>query len=58
MAKIIKQAGKPAHSQRNHKMHGSTSEWSLMSGRGGLIKWNASRVKVTGEKPRGRNKGR
>lgn len=32
-------------------MHGSRNEQRLMSGTGGLIKWNASRVKVTGEKP-------
>lgn len=33
------------------KMHGSRAERRLMSGNGGLIKQNATRVKVTGEKP-------
>lgn len=33
------------------KMHGSRGEKRLMSGKGGLIKTNAKRVKVTGEKP-------
>jgi len=37
-------------------MHGSKPEWRLMSGTGALIKQNATKVKVTGEKPKGRTK--
>ena len=33
------------------KMHGTRAERRLMSGTGALIKRDASRVKVTGEKP-------
>jgi hypothetical protein len=38
------------------KMHGSRGEKQLMSGKGGLIKQDAKRWKVTGEKPRGRKR--
>jgi hypothetical protein len=37
-------------------MHGSRAERRLASGTGGLIKQSGKRVKVTGEKPRGRGK--
>lgn len=33
-------------------MHGTRAERRLMGGKGGLIKNNGSRVKVTGERPR------
>jgi hypothetical protein len=33
-------------------MHGSRSERRLMSGVGALIRWNASHVPLTGDKPR------
>lgn len=36
------------------KMHGSRAERRLAGGKGALIKQNGSRVKVTGEKPRGK----
>ena len=36
------------------KMHGSRSERRLMNGTGGLIKQSGKRVKVTGERPKGK----
>lgn len=53
--RVIKRSGRSAWSSGAHTMHGSTNEWSLMSGTGRLIRWSGGRVNVTGEKPgRGR----
>lgn len=50
--KVIKHADKDARSENNRPtMHGSKSEWRLMSGTGALIKWSAEHVAVTGEAP-------
>lgn len=57
MAKVVKPAGGSARQRQQDTqttMHGSTGERRLMSGTGALIKWSGTRVKVTGEKPRGR----
>ena len=51
MAKTVKKAGAPAWKQRTRTMHGTTAEHRLMAGKGALIRWNAQKVKVTGEKP-------
>jgi hypothetical protein len=53
-ARVIRPAGSRGHDADNKTtMHGSKAERSLMAGKGGLIKWSADRVRVTGEKPGG-----
>lgn len=50
--RVIKRADQDARSASNRPtMHGSKSEWRLMSGTGALIKWSAGHVAVVGEAP-------
>ncbi len=50
--RIVKHADKDAYGENNRPtMHGSKSEFRLMSGTGALIKWSAEHVGVTGEAP-------
>ena len=55
MARTVKPAGQTARSL-GRKHHGSPEEARLLGGLGALIKWDASKVKVTGEAP-GKAKG-
>ena len=55
--RVIKRAGQdPRHASHEPTMHGSKSEWRLMSGLGALIKLDAGRVPLTGDRPEGRRR--
>jgi hypothetical protein len=53
--RVIKHAGRYARSETHRPaMHGSASEWRLMSGTGALIHWGLGsdiHVNVSGERP-------
>ena len=53
--RVVKHADRDARSQNNRPtMHGSKSEWKLMSGTGAVINWGRNgdiHVNVTGEGP-------
>lgn len=57
-ARVVKPAGRPAWQHKavsgQPTMHGTTAEFEMMSGAHALIRQSGSRVKVAGEKPRGR----
>lgn len=50
-SRTVKAADESAAASEARTMHGTSHEWNLMSGRGSLIKQDASRVPVSGEKP-------
>lgn len=56
-AHVIKRAGQHA-GDADHlpTMHGSKSEWKLMSGLGSLLKWSGERAPLLGDRPEGRRR--
>lgn len=55
--RVIKRGGQdPRAASHLPTMHGSKSEWTLMSGLGSLLKWSGERAPLTGDRPEGRRR--